>query len=244
MSSRRFNITRDDHGRKFATLTASFLEYESHLECTSIPEALRRALEDDPMPWIGGLLWGPTGVGKSYQAIRELRTGLAAGATSKFISIPRYIGELRDIASLSSLDEQVRLLRSAAVARYAVLDDLGAEKLTEFANEQLYLLVDGRASKGLSTLITGNLDISAIAAVHGDRIASRILGFSASPPRKLEGRDRRQTWIVENGVVRPKAKGPAFLRIAPRVPDDAGEDSQAAILEDLSPRRPRNGDPA
>jgi hypothetical protein len=241
--SSRFNLTRDEKGRLFATPIAAALEYESHLECTRIPIPLLPALEDEPSPWIGGLLWGPTGAGKSYQAIREMLTGLRSGSSSKFISAPRYVGELRDIAAaeLKPQDEQVRLLRNAVLARYAVLDDLGAEKLTEFVSEQLYRFFDDRAAKALPTLVTSNLDVQAIAAAHGDRIASRILGFSETPPRELGGRDRRVTWAPENGVARPKAKGSAFLRIAPRARDDAGEDSQAAMLSDLEPGRPRNG---
>jgi IstB-like ATP binding protein len=233
--SSRFILARDDKGRLIATPNASYLEYESHLECTDIPVALRAALEDEPHEWIGGLNWGPTGAGKSYGAIQELNTPLRTGSPAKFISIPRYIGELRDTAMLEPHEEHVRLLRSAAVTRYAVLDDLGAEKLTEFANEQLYLLIDGRAAKGLPTLVTSNLSIQEIAAVHGDRIASRILGFSAVPPRKLEGRDRR--------VPSRAATNSAFLRFPKRARGEDGSKgiSQSEALADLEPGRPRNG---
>lgn len=245
--SSRFNFTRDEKGRLVATPIPAAAEYESHLECTNIPVPLRPALEEEPLPWIGGLLWGPTGAGKSGQAIREMLTGLRSGSSAKFVSISRYIGELRDIAalSLSPQDEQVRLLRSAVLVRYAVLDDLGAEKLTEFSNEQLYRLVDDRAAKALPTLVTANLSIQEIAAVHGDRIASRILGFSTSPPRHLEGRDRRVTWAAENGAARPKPKGSAFLRFPPRTQNAdeklRGPVSQSEALSDLEPGRPRNG---
>jgi hypothetical protein len=239
-----FTFTRDERGRLFATPIAGPLKYESYLECTNIPIALRPALEGEPKPHVGGLLWGPTGGGKSWMGLQEtVLTGLRSGAVSKFISIPRYIGELRDTYALelSPRDEQVRLLRNAAVARYAVLDDLGAEKLTDRANEQLYILIDDRAAKGLPTLVTSNLSIQAIAAVHGDRIASRILGFSVVRPRKIEERDRRFHSPTENDPTRPK-KGSAFLWIAPRPGvEETTSVSQGELLSDLEPGRPRNG---
>lgn len=232
-----FSYTRNEKGCLVATPVNVPRGYESHLECTNVPLPLLPALDEDPLPWVGGLLWGPCGAGKSYTAIRELRSGLVSGASAKFIASGPYIQALRDASALklSPADEQVRLLRSAAAARYAVIDDLGAEKLTDYANEQLHLLFDGRASKALPTLVTANLSIQDIAAVHGDRIASRILGFSTSEPRRLEGRDRRRTWEAE----KPKGR---FLRIATPV-EGRDSDPQAAFLEDLAPGRTRNGDP-
>lgn len=183
-----FQVSRDERGYKFAAPIAATRGYESHLECTTIPIPNLPALEDEPLPWVGGLLHGPTGVGKSYRAVREMQSGLRAGASAKFISVPRYIEELREVERTSQ-EERRALLQAAARCRYAVLDDLGAEKLTDFAKEQLYLLVDGRRSKALPTLVTSNLSSAEIAIVHGDSIVSRILGFGTA--RLLDGRDRR-----------------------------------------------------
>jgi DNA replication protein DnaC len=143
--------------------------------------------EEEPLPWTGGLLFGPTGVGKTYRAIRELLMALRAGRSVVFVSLPRYIVEMREVATAP--DHRLPLLRSIAEVEYAVLDDLGGEKTTEYAAETLYLLVDGRLSKGLRTLVTSNLNPDEIARVHGDRIISRIQGFG--PTRRLDGQDRR-----------------------------------------------------
>jgi DNA replication protein DnaC len=183
-----FQVSNDERGYKFATPSAVNREYTSTIECTDIPVPNLPALEEEPLPWIGGLLYGPTGAGKSYRAIREMQTALRAGASAKFISIPRFIEESREVERTSQ-EERRALLRAAARCRYAVLDDLGAEKVTDFAGEALYLLIDGRLSKALPTVVTSNLSPDEIARVHGDRIISRILGFG--PARPLDGRDQR-----------------------------------------------------
>ena len=75
-------------------------------------------------------------------------------------------------------------------AQFLVMDDLGADRLTDFALEGLYLMIDRwyrRQKKGL--VITSNFDLGRIAESVDDRIASRIAGMCEVI--HMTGEDRR-----------------------------------------------------
>lgn len=69
------------------------------------------------------------------------------------------------------------------------IDDIGAEKNTEFVDETLYHLINTRNEKMLPTFFTSNLSLKELAKKNGDRLASRIAGMCEII--KLEGEDKR-----------------------------------------------------
>lgn len=58
--------------------------------------------------------------------------------------------------------------------RALVLDDLGAENVTEFSKSLLYEIVDYRYTRSLPTIVTTNLGSDDLKKKYGDRLASRI----------------------------------------------------------------------
>ncbi len=69
------------------------------------------------------------------------------------------------------------------------IDDIGAEKNTEFVDETLYHLINTRHEKMLPTFFTSNLSLKELAEKNGDRLASRIAGMC--DVIELTGEDRR-----------------------------------------------------
>lgn len=69
------------------------------------------------------------------------------------------------------------------------LDDLGAEKASEWVKEQLYSIINERYNWMRPVLITTNLSIQEIANNYGDRFASRIVEMCEII--KFTGSDRR-----------------------------------------------------
>ena len=82
------------------------------------------------------------------------------------------------------------ILNDLSSVDYLILDDLGAERITEYAAEGLYLLID-RWHRNCKTglIATSNLSPGELAEKIGDRIVSRLMEIC--PPQKLEGGDRR-----------------------------------------------------
>ncbi len=73
--------------------------------------------------------------------------------------------------------------------KYVVLlDDLGAEKTTDFVLQEIYRLISQRELWGKATLFTTNLTLDDIAKKFDDRIASRLAGGIVL---EFDGADRR-----------------------------------------------------
>jgi DNA replication protein DnaC len=67
-------------------------------------------------------------------------------------------------------------LYEARRASILLLDDLGVERVTDWVREQIDLLIDGRYSACLPTIMTSNLSLSTLAKpeYYGSRVTSRI----------------------------------------------------------------------
>ena len=75
-----------------------------------------------------------------------------------------------------------------------IIDDLGIERNTEYALEQVYAVIDERYKTGLPLIITTNLTISQLRNpedVAHARIYSRVLEMCT--PVHVPGHDRRTT---------------------------------------------------
>ena len=85
------------------------------------------------------------------------------------------------------------MLKRAERYDLLALDDLGAERATDWALETLTRLIDTRTMRGLPTVITSNYRLGELrdlwGGVTGQRIASRIAG--ACDIAHLGGEDRR-----------------------------------------------------
>jgi DNA replication protein DnaC len=75
--------------------------------------------------------------------------------------------------------------------RVLILDDLGAEKATEFVAETLYRIINFRYVNILPTIITSNCTVQELADKIGERSASRIVEMCEII--ELTGGDRRMT---------------------------------------------------
>jgi len=75
----------------------------------------------------------------------------------------------REIGTEGTLQD--RLLYNS---NFLILDDIGAEKVTDWVEEFLYLVVNTRYEKNHPMIFTSNLPLSKLADKIGDRIVSRV----------------------------------------------------------------------
>ncbi len=120
-------------------------------------------------------LCGPNGSGKTHLAAAIAYRLVEQLYSIRWETAPDLLDELRAGYDVRNVDDAMiaRLdrLRSVDVL---VLDELGAERATEWADEKLYQILNYRAVHALPTVITSNLRRED----HPPRIASRIAGMA------------------------------------------------------------------
>lgn len=115
------------------------------------------------------ILTGAIGVGKTFAALAAVRADVEAGRTVRYWPTGRLMQELRPGAAFTP-----DVLAGLLDADVLVLDDLGAEKASEWTTEQISIVVDDRYSNCLPIVVTTN-DLGTLAGSTRDRGKSRLL---------------------------------------------------------------------
>lgn len=106
-----------------------------------------------------------------------------------FIQVPELLLEIRSTFKQNSEKTEEQVLDKYSNAGLLFLDDIGAEKTTDWSLQTLYLLIDRRYRDMLRTIISSNLTLDELAEKLDDRIASRIAGMCEIV--EIKGKDRR-----------------------------------------------------
>ena len=131
---------------------------------------------------------GDVGTGKTTLAMLVSKAAIEAGRSVAIYSLPRLLGVLRE--SMVSEEGLQRLVDDLAAVDLLHLDDLGAERATEWVLEQLYAIVNARYEEQRSIVITTNLEPHDLAEQLGDRIVSRLREMCGEPVW-MKGSDHR-----------------------------------------------------
>jgi DNA replication protein DnaC len=107
----------------------------------------------------------------------------------RMISVPELLLRIRECFSGRIEESESSLIKYFSEKPFLILDDLGAEKTTEWSLQTLYTIIDRRYRDVRQTMITSNLTLDEIAEKVGDRIASRIAGMCKVV--EIKGKDRR-----------------------------------------------------
>jgi DNA replication protein DnaC len=119
------------------------------------------------------VLHGVTGCGKTHLAIAALKEFKGG---KRFMTAPDLLLEIRS-AFNGGEESEDEIIRKCAEYPLLVLDDLGAEKSTEYSITTLYIIIDRRIRDCKQTIITTNLTLAQIEETLGARIASRLAGM-------------------------------------------------------------------
>jgi DNA replication protein DnaC len=157
----------------------------------TIVAATRRFSEtiDDQLD-AGRGLWfmGPVGTGKTTLAMLVSKSALRAGRSVAIYSLPRLLNEIRD--NHRAERSHVRLLDRLTSVDLLHIDDVGAERTTDWVLEELYSIVNARYEDQQSIVITTNiLDREALCAQITERTVSRLTEMCDELP--LLGDDHR-----------------------------------------------------
>lgn len=115
------------------------------------------------------VLIGSYGSGKTHLAAAVANVAVQAGVPTLFLTVPDLLDWLR--SSFSSTDESFeQRLDEIRTIQLLVLDDLGTQNTTPWAEEKLYQIINYRYIHHLPLVVTSNLSLAEI----DGRISSRL----------------------------------------------------------------------
>ena len=136
-------------------------------------------------------LMGDTGTGKTTLAMLISKQALAAGRAVAIYSLPKLLARIRRTYDAEpGQDSYLALFERLTSVDLLHIDDLGAEKRSDWVLEQLYALVNERYEAQRSILVTTNLEEEALEEQIGPRTVSRLVEICGDP-LPLFGEDRR-----------------------------------------------------
>jgi DNA replication protein DnaC len=168
-------------------------EMARDLETKSAVADVRRFVDElDERLDAGRGLWlfGDTGTGKTTLAMLISKAALEAGHSVAIYSLPKLLARIRrTYDSEPGGDSYLSFFERLTSVDLLHIDDLGAEKRSDWVLEQLYALVNERYEAQRSVLVTSNLRHDELEDQIGSRTVSRLTQICDEVP--LFGADRR-----------------------------------------------------
>src|SRR5439155_20514098 len=154
--------------------------------------SLRKAFEQAqkfaarPSGWL--VFRGPPGTGKSHLAAAIVNQRIASNELPTFIGVPDLLDHLRSTFAPDSRVTYDELFETIRTAPLLILDDLGTQSSTAWAEEKLYQLLNHRYNARLPTVVTTNLALDDL----DPRLSSRLTDPVLSRVHEIEAPDYRR----------------------------------------------------
>lgn len=142
----------------------------------------------------GLYLAGQVGTGKTHTAwAATCRWCMAAGVNPCSRPGAVIFTRLTDLLDdLRPGDGARQRVRDCQNAQLLIIDDIGAEKPSEWTQERLYSVIDHRYANCLPLIVTSNLPPRELAGQTGERVASRLAEMCKDMVVPMTGADRRR----------------------------------------------------
>lgn len=146
-----------------------------------------------------------TGTGKSttscsaaieyiIERLREdMKEGIRTPQLCKFVNVPDFLDDLRrGINDTESAKSAIDIMESLKYVPLVILDDFGAEKISEWSRERLLTVISERYDNERATIFTSNISLQEVEVLLGKRIRSRVEGMTVPIEFKIMKDFRRK----------------------------------------------------
>jgi DNA replication protein DnaC len=118
-----------------------------------------------------------SGTGKTHLAVSIMRNLMSQGFNQvRFISSPYLFLEIKNSFNSEGSETEKAIMNKFCSIPFLIIDDIGVERVTEWALQVWYMIIDRRYAQMMPTVYTSNLSVGDLAAKLDKRIASRIGG--------------------------------------------------------------------
>lgn len=178
-------------------------------EQESIRAAFRacQTFAEHPDGWL--LLAGDTGAGKTHLAVAIAGARLRRGEPVMFTFVPDLLDHLRRAYAPESGTTYDRLFEEVKSTELLILDDVGAESATPWAEEKLYQLVVHRHNARLPTVIT-----------------TRLLLDDSNPQDEPRGRGRHSPRAALNPAIASRLRSSLVTLLPVFAPDYRDQEAE------------------
>ena len=149
----------------------------------NVRNAVIRFVQEE-VSWV--YVYGPPGNGKTHLAAATANTLVARGRAVLFATAPELLAMIRDGFNAGQAEDLIGLCQRVP---WLVVDDLGAERLTDWAAEVLFRVFNVRYTARAHTLVVSNVRPE---EVPDPRLRSRFLDVAVCQVVPNGGRDYRQ----------------------------------------------------
>lgn len=165
--------------------------------------ALRFA--QDPQDWL--VFTGPLGCGKTHLAAAIANYRLQQGNPVFFVVVPDLLDHLRSTFAPDSAVTYDTLFDGIRNTSLLVMDDLGIQSASPWAQEKLFQLINHRYNGRLPTVITTSMDATQLAE-YSPAVTSRLRDPRLSTIITIDAPDFRTGEAAPSGGPAPRAGRP------------------------------------
>ena len=128
---------------------------------------------EEPQGWL--IMTGPNGAGKTQLAASIANYCIEQGRPVFFVHVPDLLDDLRSTYAPHSLISYSELFDQVNDAPMLILDGLGTQSATPWAQEKLQQIFNRRANAQLPTIVTTSMNVSDIDPYISSRMTNRDL---------------------------------------------------------------------
>ena len=121
------------------------------------------------------LLWGAPGNGKTHLAAIVHNEIRAQGKVVVFVSMPDLLGKIKSTFNKSNKESEEQILKALNICDLLIIDDLGAEKTSDWVEEVIFKIIDNRYRRNKPILATSNVSPDKLGDKIGFRSYDRIV---------------------------------------------------------------------